>query len=161
MSKLQVRKVSPMATIPTLTGATFPICATVSRFEAVLRSGNTQATAYWLNTGLQFDVPEGHVLKVYPEHDLAKNHLARLAECVAIVEPGDHSELVLRLVVDEGGKTFEPKVGMVVARAMLEQIVCPELVEVTSFDEPATGTETATSETAAAVTDETVKKAKK
>lgn len=137
MSKLQVRKIDNNAVIPVLAGSpVFPIKATDIRYEAMIRAGREQAKAYWLRTGLQFNVPEGHVLKVYPVQELAHNNLARLADCVALVEPGDHNELTLRMVIDDGGKSFEPRAGMVVARAMLEKTVSPELVEVEEFDFP-------------------------
>lgn len=137
MSKLQICKVSENAMIPVVAGgSTFPIAASDIRFEAVIRNGASHAKAYWMNTGLKFDVPDGHVMKVYAAPSLAKNNLARLAECVALVEPGNHEELTLRMVIDAGGKSFEPKAGMVVAKAILEKIVCPELVEVDSFDAP-------------------------
>lgn len=137
MSKLQICKVSENAIIPVVAGSsTFPIAATDIRFEAVIRNGASHAKAYWLKTGLAFNVPESHILKVYSAPDIARANHARLAECVALVEPGDHSELTLRMVIDDGGKSFEPKAGMVVAKAILEKIVCPELVEVDSFDAP-------------------------
>ena len=137
MSKLQICKIDAGATVPMLAGgSTFSIEATDIRFEAVIRNGGNHAKAYWLKTGLAFNVPEGHVLKVYSAPDIARANHARLAECVALVEPGDHSELTLRMVIDDGGKSFEPKSGIIVARAMLEKIVCPELEEVDSFDAP-------------------------
>lgn len=146
MSELQVLKIDEAAIMPELVGASFQIFATDNRFEAVLRNGALGAKAYWFHTGLQFNVPAGHVLKVYPDHDFATDNHARLAECVALVEPGDNSELVLKMVIDEGGRSFEPKAGMRIARAMLEQVVIPQLVEVKSFDTPAAAAETVTSE---------------
>lgn len=141
MSELQVLKIDETAILPELVGASFQIFATDNRLETVLRAGALESKAYWFHTGLQFKVPAGHVLKVYADHDLATLHHTRLAECVALVEPGDHKELVLKMVIDAGGKSFEPKTGMRIARAMLEQIVVPQLVEVKSFDAPAAAAE--------------------
>ncbi len=139
MSKLQIRKVHEKAVVDMVIGGavTMPITSVDTRLDVRLRPEFSPDTkAYWVNTGLKFGVPEGYVLKIFSVPNLAQNYHARLADGVALVEPGDHSELVLRMIVDAGGKLFEPKAGMVVARAMLEKVEPIELEQVLSFDVP-------------------------
>lgn len=134
MTNLNVTLLNDAATMPNMIGAAVQLPVLNSFIDVIQRPGEKVAQAYWIHTGIAFDVPDGHILKIYPAPELAQQHLARLAECVAVVLPGDNSEVKLRLVVDNGGKAFEPKAGMVVAYALLEAAITPVLVGVEKQD---------------------------
>lgn len=135
MTSLNVTLLKHGSTLPDMLGAAVLLPVLDAHLDVIQRPGEKPAQAYWVNTGLAFDVPEGHILKIYPAPAIAQLHLARLAECVAVVLPGDRREVALRMVVDGGGKAFEPKQGMVVAHAFLETMITPKLVAVAGADQ--------------------------
>lgn len=130
MTTLNITLLDDNSTMPDLVGAAVPFQVLNARLDVIQRPGVTPAQSYMVHTGISFDVPEGHVMKIYPAPEIAKLHLARLAEGVAVVLPGDQREVVLRMVVDNGGKAFEPKQGMVVAYGLLEAVITPVLMGV-------------------------------
>lgn len=129
MTTLNVTLLNEKATMPDMLGSVVLLPLLDAHLDVIQRAGEKPAQAYWINTGLSFNVPDGHVLKIYPAPVIAQNNLARLADGVTVVLPGDRKEVVLRMVVDHGGKTFKPTPGMVIAHGMLEAVITPKLVE--------------------------------
>lgn len=136
MTSLSVIRLNDSVTMPKMSGVAIQIPVMDAQIHVTLRTNEKPGKAYLLHTGLAFDVPDGHVLKLYTAPSLARDHLARLAEGVAVVLPGDKNEVILRLVVDNGGKSFEPQPGMIVAHGMLEAVTIPTLIDGNSDVEP-------------------------
>ena len=130
MTNLNVTLLHEKTRLPDMAGPAVVLRVLDARLDSTLIPGEKPVQAYWIHTGLAFAVPDGHVLKIYPAPELAQRHLARLAECVAVVLPGDDSEVKLRLVVDRGCKSFEPVPNMVVAYGLLEAVITPVLMGV-------------------------------
>lgn len=58
-----------------------------------------------IKTGVSFEVPDGHVLKVYPRSGLSFKKGIRLANCTAIIDSDYRGELMVALTSDAEGFT--------------------------------------------------------
>ena len=61
-----------------------------------------------IKTGVSFEVPDGHVLKVYPRSGLSFKNGVRLANCTAIIDSDYRGELMVALTSDAEGFTIAP-----------------------------------------------------
>lgn len=73
------------------------------------------------DTGLSFEVPEGHVLMVFSRSGHGFKNDIRLANCVGILDSDYRGELKVKLTNDSE-IDFDVKVGYRIAQAMLVKI---------------------------------------
>lgn len=106
---------------------------------------NCQPITIWdsgiINTGLAFEVPEGHVMLVYSRSGQGFKHNVRLANCVAVIDSDYRGELMIKLTNDSPNNDyFEFKHGDRIAQAMIVPIPKVELLEVKELSNTARGT---------------------
>lgn len=92
------------------------------------------------NTGLKFEVPEGHVMLVYSRSGHGFNKDIRLANCVGVIDSDYRGELMVKLTQDGEDWSYArmPVHGDRIAQAMIVPIPKVEFVEVAEEDLSAT-----------------------
>lgn len=85
-----------------------------------------------IRTGLSFEVPEGHVMKVYSRSGHGFKHGIRLANCTGIIDADYRGELMVKLTSDDGCFMAIRK-GDRIAQAMIMPVPKVELVEVSEL----------------------------
>ena len=71
MTNLNVTLLHEKARLPDMAGPAVVLRVLDARLDSTLIPGEKPVQAYWIHTGLAFDVPDGHVLKIYPAPELA------------------------------------------------------------------------------------------
>jgi dUTP pyrophosphatase len=136
--KAQVIKLSPEAQLPeyaTDGSACFDIRAylPLNKEHPVYIVDNSI-----INTGLAFEVPEGHVMQVFSRSGHGFKHDVRLANCVAIIDSDYRGELMIKLTND-GLFPFEVKHGDRIAQGMIVPIPKVEFLEVNELTDTVRG----------------------
>lgn len=89
-----------------------------------------------VNTGLAFEVPEGHVMLVFSRSGHGFKNNVRLANCVGVIDSDYRGEVKVKLTNDSvEGDVFKFKHGDRIAQAMIVPIVKVELEEVIELSE--------------------------
>lgn len=120
--KVRIKKLHPAATIPTYGtagAACFDIYALdVNGYEHLGRHVDEYEPVL-CRTGLAFEVPAGHVLKVYSRSGHGFKSDTRLANCVGVIDSDYRGELMVKLTYDgaEDGPFIKP--GDRIAQAMI------------------------------------------
>lgn len=110
---VKVKKLYPDAKLPvylTEGSACFdlPFCESSpegSVDTAENKEGNTLWAAVTLPTGLAFEIPDGHVMFIFPRSGLAFNKAITLANCVGVIDPDYRGEVKVKLVPNGGENT--------------------------------------------------------
>lgn len=126
----------PKSVVPTYSStgaASFDLMAVEVNLNTVLDHGHAHV-AYFISTGLKVAIPEGYCMKIYPHSELGENHHARLANCVGIIDAGNHDEIQFKLVVDSGAKHVDIKAGMYVAHGVIEEVIKAEFKHLTDSE---------------------------
>lgn len=71
-----------------------------------------------LNTGLAFEIPEGHVMLIFSRSGHGFKNNTRLANCVGVIDADYRGEVKVKLTVDPGGE-FDVATGDRIAQAMI------------------------------------------
>lgn len=136
--EIKIKKLTSFATVPTYatTGsACFDLCASHPAFI-------DPGTHTKVGTGLAFEIPDGHVMLVFPRSGLAAKHYINLSNCVGVIDSdyrGEVSVLLKNNWIDSCGytKPFEIEYGERIAQAMVipvQQIRFCEVEELSSTD---------------------------
>lgn len=120
--QLKVKRLSDTATLPvyaTQGAAAFDICADVERHVCIY-----PGEAEVICTGLQVEVPTGHVLKLFSRSGHAFKHGLRLSNCVGIIDSDFRGEVMAKVHNDsedmyriEPGERFIQGIILPVERA--------------------------------------------
>ena len=84
-------------------------------------------------TGLAFDIPPGYCMLVFSRSGMGFNQGVRLVNCVGVIDPGYHNEVMVGLFNDSG-TTRVIDVGNRIAQAMLIPRPKVAVREVQQFD---------------------------
>lgn len=91
-----------------------------------------------IKTGLSVEVPEGHVMLVYPRSGNAAKYKISLTNAVGVIDSDYRGEIVILL--DNGGHfSFEVRRGDRIAQAMIVPIPTVSFEEVTELTETERG----------------------
>lgn len=92
------------------------------------------------NTGLKFEIPEGHVMLVFSRSGHGFNNGVRLSNCVGVIDSDYRGELMVKLVCDPAGnKPLVIHHGDRIAQAMLVPIPKVVFKEVTKLSDTKRG----------------------
>lgn len=134
MIELKVKKLHPDAIIPryaTNGAACFDLHAVSGTGDSIL-NGMSEL----VDTGLSFEIPEGHVMLVYSRSGHGFNNATRLANCVGVVDSDFRGEVKVRLTRDSDILTpMRVKSGDRIAQAMIVPIPAVSLVEVAQLSD--------------------------
>ena len=89
-------------------------CFDITTVEA----GKVDHYPYIFHTGLEFEIPEGHVMLLYSRSGHAFSRDVRLANCVGVIDSDYRGELKVKLTNDSM-KSYEVKKGERIAQAMV------------------------------------------
>lgn len=127
--QVKIKRVHPDAIIPTYaTDGAGGFDISVAEYEG--------GDVY--NTGLAFEVPDGHVLKIYGRSGHAFKHGMRLANCVAIIDSDYRGTVKIKLAYDEWSTHVVEK-GERIAQGIIVPIPKVEFVEVRDLSETERG----------------------
>lgn len=127
--QVNIKRTHPDATIPvyaTYGAAGFDI--TVAEYE-----GNDT-----YNTGLSFEIPEGHVMLIYGRSGHAFKHGMRLANCVAVIDSDYRGTVKLKLAYD-GWTTHTVEKGERIAQGIIQPVPRVQFIEATELSDTKRG----------------------
>ncbi|MGL4297316.1 MAG: dUTP diphosphatase [Aestuariivirga sp.] len=132
--KVNVQKLHPAASLPTYAtpGAACFDLRTIEHGRVPAR-GSAK-----FRTGLAFEVPAGHVLKVYSRSGHGFKNGLRLSNATGIVDSDYRGELMVS-ITNDSATAFEFEPGDRIAQAMILPFPQVELVEADSLSETARG----------------------
>lgn len=137
--KLKVKKCREGAVIPqyaTDGSACFDLCAVIDGNGRMFVNDDRI-----FNTGLQFEIPEGHVMMVYSRSGHGFNHGVRLANCVGVIDSDYRGELKVKLTNDSDSFVgLQVKHGDRIAQAMVVPVQQVQFEEVDELTETVRGT---------------------
>ena len=132
--KVNVKKLHPAATLPTY-ATNGAACFDIRTIEA----GKVPARGVCrFRTGLAFEVPAGHVLKVYSRSGHGFKNGLRLSNVVGIVDSDYRGEVIIG-ITNDSSTSFEFEPGDRIAQGMIILIPGVELVESDSLSETVRG----------------------
>lgn len=136
--QLKIKKLHPDAVIPAYAtpGAA---CFDIRVFAPMARSSLMQHCSATFQTGLAFEVPDGHVMLVFSRSGHGFNSGVRLANCVGVIDSDYRGELAVRLTTDDQ-RTLLLGHGDRIAQALVIPVPRVEFVEVDELNETARGT---------------------
>ena len=126
--QLKVKKLHPAALIPkyaTEGAACFDLHAVGIGPEPMLLM---YGAPYTFNTGLSFEVPEGHVMLIFSRSGHGFKNDTRLANCVGVIDSDYRGEVAVRLTAD-GFSNLPVNDGDRIAQAMVVPYPRVEFVE--------------------------------
>ena len=84
------------------------------------------------NTGLSFEIPEGHVMLIFSRSGHGFNHAVRLSNCVGVIDSDYRGEVKVKLHEDDGGnqERLLVKHGDRIAQAMIIPVTQVSFTEV-------------------------------
>jgi dUTP pyrophosphatase len=94
---------------------------------AITEEWNDDHTMVTYNTGLAFEIPEGHVGLLFPRSSVSKTSL-NLANSVGVIDSGYRGPVMLKFRYPEEGFVYE--VGDKVGQLVIMQIPTVNIVEV-------------------------------
>ena len=139
--QLKIKKLHPDAVVPkyaTAGAACFDLHAIIENdvsADAVL-----PGLFYTFRTGLSFEVPYGHVLKVFSRSGHGFKHGIRLANGTGIIDSDYRGELMVCLKNDGPSEPLIVHHGDRIAQAMLVPIPRVELIEASELSDTERGT---------------------
>ena len=131
--QVKVKKLHPDAIMPkyaTDGSACFDLHVYAPGTQAIKLGGNDYIikTAGTFDTGLAFEIPQGHVMLVFSRSGHGFKSDVRLANCVGVIDSDYHGELAIRLIADTVNELTVGH-GDRIAQAMIIPIPSVELVE--------------------------------
>lgn len=134
---LKYKKLDPAAATPFFGSegaACFDLHAIIPEGSRLLTNGSAV-----INTGLAFEVPEGHVMLLYGRSSLAYKYDVRLANSVGVIDSDYRGEVCAKLTNDSMAP-YTVKHGDRIAQAMIVELPKYILEEVTELSDTARGT---------------------
>lgn len=121
--KVNIKRTHPDATVPKYaTGGSAGFDLTVAEYEG--------DDTY--NTGLAFEIPEGHVMLVYGRSGHAFKYGMRLANCVAVIDSDYRGTVKIKLAYD-GWSTHTVEKGERIAQGIIQAIPRVTFTEVSAL----------------------------
>lgn len=105
--------------------------------ERVISNGDSVV----IDTGLQFEIPEHHVMLVYSRSGHGFTNDVRLSNCVGVIDSDYRGELKVKLIADfcVDGVPLKIKHGDRIAQAMVLKLPKTELIEVETLSDTVRG----------------------
>ena len=125
MIQVKIKKLHPDAAIPkyaTKGAACFDLTAIKDSYFA------KHDHACMVETGLSFEVPEGHVMLIYARSGIASTKGLRPANCVGVIDSDYRGQVIVPIVCDAHQSEHIQK-GTRIAQAMIVKLPDVELVE--------------------------------
>lgn len=136
--KLKVKKCREGATIPqyaTDGSACFDLCAVIDGKPVI---GSIREPII-IDTGLQFEIPEGHVMMVYSRSGHGFGLSVRLANCVGIIDSDFRGSVKVKMTQDCYTTGFSVAHGDRIAQAMVIPVQQVQFEEVDELSETVRG----------------------
>lgn len=111
--KVKIKKLHPDAVMPQY-GSDGAAC-----FDLHCVNSSFVCTQGVLDTGLAFEIPEGHVMLVFSRSGHAFKNDARLANCVGVIDHDYRGEVKIKMRVDSDLSCLSIKPGDRIAQAMI------------------------------------------
>lgn len=135
--KIKLKKSHPAAITPgyaTAGAACFDLHAIIDKGPVYI----DQCSPATIRTGLEVEIPQGWVLKIYSRSGHGFKNGVRLANGTGIIDSDYRGEIMVRLVADAGGALYV-KHGERIAQAMLEKCQQVTFEEVSELSETERG----------------------
>lgn len=113
--KLRVKKLVANAIIPQYASPGAACFDLHSMNEAVVTSG----APVICDTGLAFEIPEGHVMLIYSRSGHGFKNDTRLSNCVGVIDADYRGEVKVKLTKDSLGGILDVQKGDRIAQAMV------------------------------------------
>lgn len=111
--KVKIKKLHPDALMPQY-GSDGAAC-----FDLHCIGGAFVADRFVFDTGLAFEIPEGHVMLIYSRSGHGFKNDARLSNCVGVIDADYRGEVKVKLRCDSKMNSLAVKPGDRVAQAMI------------------------------------------
>jgi len=111
--KVKIKKLHPDALMPGYASAG-AACFDLHCIRGAFTTGDQV-----FDTGLAFEIPEGHVMLVFSRSGHAFKHDTRLANCVGVIDHDYRGEVKVKLRVDSNVNALAVRDGDRIAQAMI------------------------------------------
>lgn len=137
---VKIKKIHPEAKLPVY-GSAGAACFDLYAASIIGTESETDRTVLY-GTGLQFEVPEGHVMMIYSRSGHGFKHGITLANSTGVIDADYRGEVMVKLTKRGTGIHGMPAVGERIAQAMIipvEQVVFDEVDELSDTKRGAGG----------------------
>ena len=127
---VKIKKVHPEAKVPVY-GSAGAACFDLYAASIIGTESETDRTVLY-GTGLQFEVPEGHVMMIYSRSGHGFKHGITLANSTGVIDADYRGEVMVKLTKRDTSIHGMPAVGERIAQAMIipvEQVIFDEVDE--------------------------------
>lgn len=127
---VKIKKIHPDAKVPVY-GSEGAACFDLYAASIIGTESETDRTVLY-GTGLQFEVPEGHVMMIYSRSGHGFKHGITLANSTGVIDADYRGEVMVKLTKRDSSIHGMPAVGERIAQAMIvpvEQVVFDEVGE--------------------------------
>ena len=136
--KLRVKKLDPSATLPQYATPDAACFDLHSLTEGVI----SKEAPLVCDTGLAFEIPEGHVMLIYSRSGHGFKSDTRLSNCVGVIDADYRGEVKVKLAKDSLGGILQVGKGDRIAQAMVipvDKVTFEEVDELGSTERGAGG----------------------
>lgn len=141
--QVKIKKLTPTAKTPTYGtsgAACFDLYADMHTMGEDAYYKMTDGTRVTINTGIAFEVPEGHVMLVYSRSGHGFKNSVRLRNCTGIIDSDYRGEVVVGLTKDvDGSDLLRINHGDRIAQAMIIPVEQVQFVEVDELSDTVRG----------------------
>lgn len=137
---VKIKKIHPEAKTPVY-GSAGAACFDLYAASIIGTESETDRTVLY-GTGLQFEVPEGHVMMIYSRSGHGFKHGITLANSTGVIDADYRGEVMVKLTKRDTSIHGMPAVGERIAQAMIipvEQVVFDEVNELSDTKRGAGG----------------------
>ncbi len=137
---VKIKKIHPEAKVPVY-GSAGAACFDLYAASIISTESETERTVVY-GTGLQFEVPEGHVMMIYSRSGHGFKHGITLANSTGVIDADYRGEVMVKLTKRDTSVYGMPAVGERIAQAMIipvEQVVFDEVDELSDTKRGAGG----------------------
>lgn len=140
--RVKIKKLREGAVVPKVASAgaaCFDLHACAAGTRPLEMGGNHGATCATFDTGLAFEVPEGHVMLIFSRSGHGFKNDVRLANCVGVIDSDYRGEVAVRLTADTQRAPLLVGHGDRIAQAMILPVPAVEFEEVEDLSTTARG----------------------
>lgn len=137
---VKIKKIHPEAKVPVY-GSAGAACFDLYAASIIGTESETDRTVLY-GTGLQFEVPEGHVMMIYSRSGHGFKHGITLANSTGVIDADYRGEVMVKLTKRDTSIHGMPAVGERIAQAMIipvEQVIFDEVDELSDTKRGAGG----------------------
>lgn len=137
---VKIKKIHPEAKVPVY-GSAGAACFDLYAASIIGTESETDRTVLY-GTGLQFEVPEGHVMMIYSRSGHGFKHGITLANSTGVIDADYRGEVMVKLTKRDTSIHGMPAVGERIAQAMIipvEKVVFDEVGELSDTKRGAGG----------------------